>query len=172
MLQNRTSIQILGVLAASLLLGAPALAQSQQDQTFVKAAMEVNLAEIQIGQLASKQGATEGVKRFGQRLVIDHTRLEAELKPIAAKIGLTSPAELAPDDQSLLAKLQGQSGSEFDSTFIDAMVKGHHAGIQLYKTEETSGQDPTVKNAARYGEPVIAEHLKLAEHLQGGMGKS
>ncbi|MGF7180532.1 putative outer membrane protein [Tunturiibacter psychrotolerans] len=132
----------------------------------------MNLAEIQIGQLASKQGATEGVKKFGQRLVIDHTRLEDELKPIAAKIGLTPPTELAPGDQTLLGKLQGQSGSEFDDTFIHAMVKGHQEAIQLYKTEETSGQDPTVKNAARYGEPVIAEHLKLAEHLQGGTGKS
>ena len=172
MRQNRIGLHILGVLTASLLLGAPALAQSQQDQTFIKTAMEVNIAEIQIGQLASNQGATEEVKKFGQRLVIDHTRLEDELVPIAAKIGLTPPKELAPDDQALLTKLQGQSGAEFDDTFVHAMVKGHHQAIQLYKTEETSGQDPTVKNAARHGEPVIAEHLKIAEHLQSSMGKS
>jgi putative membrane protein len=157
---------------AAILLATTAFGQSQADKTFVQTAMEVNLAEIQVGQLAAQKGATDGVKRFGQRLVSDHTRLEDEMKPIAARIGVTPPAELAPDDQALLTKLQGESGATFDMTFVNAMVSGHKQGVQLYKTEETNGQDAAVKESATKGEPVIAAHLRMAERLAETLGKS
>jgi putative membrane protein len=112
------------------------------------------------------------VKRFGQRLVSDHTRLEDEMKPIAARIGVTPPAELAPDDQALLTKLQGESGAAFDMTFVNAMVSGHKQGVQLYKSEEVNGQDAAVKESATKGEPVIAAHLRMAERLAETLGKS
>jgi len=54
--------------------------------------MEVNLAEIQVGQLAAQKGAADGV-RDSAKARSDHTRLEDEMKPIAARIGVTPPAE-------------------------------------------------------------------------------
>lgn len=158
--------------AAAMMFAVTAFGQSQADKKFAETAMEVNLAEIQVGQLAAQKGATEAVKRFGQRLVTDHTRLEDEMKPIAAKIGVSPPAELAPDDQALLTKLQGESGLAFDATFVNAMVAGHKQGVQLYKTEEADGQDAAVKDAATKGEPVIAAHLRIAEHLAATLGGS
>lgn len=172
MVHTRMRLHVLSVSAAVLFLGPTAFAQSQADTTFVKTAIEVNVAEIQIGRLATQKGATEGVKKFGQRMITDHTRLEDGMKPIAAKIGLTPPTELAPDDQALLTKLQGESGAEFDSTYVHAMVDGHRKVLQLYKTEAASGQDSAVKSAAAKGEPTIAEHLRLAEHLLSAMGNS
>jgi putative membrane protein len=168
----RTNKKSMCLSVAAMLLAATAFGQTQTDKTFVQTAMEVNLAEIQVGQLAAQKGATDGVKRFGQRLVSDHTRLEDEMKPIAAKIGVTPPAELAPDDQALLTKLQGESGAAFDMTFVNAMVSGHKQGVQLYKNEETNGQDAAVRVSATKGEPVIAAHLRIAERLAGTIGKS
>src|ERR1035437_3460253 len=126
---------ILSVSAIALLLGATAFAQTQQDKNFVKTAMEINIAEIRIGQLVSQQGASESVRKFGQRMITDHTRLENEITPIAAKIGITPPTELAPDDQALLTKLQGESGTDFDAKYVSAMVDGHRKALQLYKME-------------------------------------
>jgi putative membrane protein len=134
--------------------------------------MEINIAEIQIGHLVLKQGASEAVRNFGQRMITDHTRLENEITTVAAKIGITPPTALAPDDQALLSKLQGKSGADFDATYVNAMVEGHRKAVQLYKTEETGAQDPAVKRIATRGEPVIAEHLRMAEHLQSTMPKS
>jgi len=112
MLYRQIYTHILGVSAVALFLGATTFAQTQQDQNFVKTAMEINIAEIQIGHLVLKQGASEDVRKFGQRMITDHTRLENEITPIAAKIGITPPTELAPDDQALLTKLKGESGAE------------------------------------------------------------
>ena len=172
MLQRRIGMHILSVSTAALLFGSTAFAQSQGDKNFVKAAMQVNVGEMRIGQLAVKKGATEGVRSFGERTVIDHTRLEKEIKPVAEKIGVSQPTGLAPDDQALLTKLEGESGAEFDDTYIHAMVEGHREAVQLYKTEEANGQDAAVKSAATHGEHVVAEHLSLAEHLQSTLAKN
>ena len=67
---------------------------------------------------------------------------------------------------------QGESGAGFDATYVHVMVEGHRKAVQLYKTEETDARDAAVKRAATHGEPVIAEHLRLAEHLLSTMGKS
>ena len=172
MFTRRIGMHILSVSAEALFLGSTAFAQSQGDKNFVKTAMQVNVGEMRIGQLAAKKGASEGVRKFGERTVVDHTRLENEIKPIAEKIGVALPTELAADDQALLTKLEEESGVKFDDTYIRAMVEGHREAVQLYKTEEADGQDAAVKSAATDGEQVIAEHLRLAEHLKSTMGKS
>ena len=172
MFTRRIGMYILSVSAAALFLGSTAFAQSQGDKNFVKTAMQVNVGEMRIGQLAAKKGASEGVRKFGERTVVDHTRLENEIKPVAEKIGVALPTELAADDQALLTNLEGESGAKVDDTYIRAMVEGHREAVQLYKTEEADGQDAAVKNAATDGEQVIAEHLRLAEHLQNTMAKN
>jgi putative membrane protein len=172
MLYAKIGTHIVSVSAAALVLGVAAFAQTQQDKDFVKTAMEINLAEIQIGHLVLKQSTSEPVKNFARRMITDHTRLESEITPVAATIGVAAPTELAPDDRALLTKLKGESGADFDSTYVNAMVEGHRKAVQLYKTEEAGAQDATVKSAATHGEPVIAEHLRMAEHLLSNMGKS
>ena len=58
---NFWSISILtaGIIAAVL---ATSSAFAQADQKFIKEAIEGNLAEVQMGQLAQKNGASQGVK--------------------------------------------------------------------------------------------------------------
>lgn len=94
MLQRRIGMHILSVSTAALLFGSTAFAQSQGDKNFVKAAMQVNVGEMRIGQLAAKKGATEGVRSFGERTVIDHTRLEKRSSQLPRKSECPSPRGL------------------------------------------------------------------------------
>jgi putative membrane protein len=64
-----TTKLILGASLASILaLGSPGFAQDKASQKFLKDAIEGNLAEVQMGQLAQKNGNSEGVRSFGQML--------------------------------------------------------------------------------------------------------
>ena len=45
------------------------------------------------------------------------------------------------------------------------MVKDHREDLADFKTEASSGSDPSIKEAASQGAPVIAEHLKMAEQI-------
>jgi putative membrane protein len=47
---------------------------SAADRQFVKKAAEGGLAEVELGKLATERASSEEVKRFGQRMVDDHTK--------------------------------------------------------------------------------------------------
>jgi putative membrane protein len=139
---------------------------SASDKTFVREALAGDLGEIQVGQMAAQKGASEGVKDFGQKLVTDHTKLKDQMTPVAEQLGITPPTEPLAKQQAVAKRLEGLSGEQFDREFIKAMVTDHREDVQKFKKEETSAKSSAVKDAATQGEPVIAEHLKIAEDLQ------
>jgi putative membrane protein len=138
---------------------------SMQDKKFAKEALAGGMAEVQLGQLAEQKGNSEDVKQFGQRMVEDHTKLDDQMKPIAAQLGVQPPTQLMPKDQALLTKLQGLSGDEFDKVYIRAMLKDHKKDNKAFEQEATMGQNADEKQAAMQGDQVIKEHLQLAENL-------
>ena len=136
---------------------------SPEDKKFVKEEIAGSIGEVQLGKLAEEKGAGEDVKQFGERLVTDHTKLKEEMTPVAEQIGLTPPNSPLPKEKTLEAKLQGLSGEAFDKVFIAAMVKDHKKDLAEFKKEGSSAKSPEVRQVAEKGEPVIAEHLRLAE---------
>src|SRR5215204_4816759 len=67
-------------LAALVTCAAPAYAQDKTSQKFIKEAIEGNLAEVQIGQLAQQKGQSDGVKSFGQLLATDHGTVATDME--------------------------------------------------------------------------------------------
>ena len=55
----------------AVLFGSLSFAQDAGSQKFLKEAIEGNLAEVEMGKLSQKQGASEGVRTFGQMLEKD-----------------------------------------------------------------------------------------------------
>ena len=53
------------------------------DKTFVKKAAAGGLAEVELGQLATQKASSEDVKKFGQRMVDDHSKANDQLKQVA-----------------------------------------------------------------------------------------
>src|SRR5262245_17931404 len=92
---------LFAVAAAALLivLAGPARAQNQNeaDFKFLKEASEINNAEIHVGKLAEKQGTSDAVRKFGQRLQMDHSRMNDEVKAVAQKKGVNLADDVGPD---------------------------------------------------------------------------
>ncbi len=200
MISNRMSKRIVTLSGVALLCGVTAFAQSatdsgqngssmssmssghasSADKMFAKKALQGGMAEVQLGQLASQNGGSDDVKQFGQKMVDDHTKLGDQLKPIAQQMGVTAPTTLSAKDQALMTKLQGESGKQFDNTYIKAMVKDHRMDLRQFRKEARMGKDQSLKDAAASGAQVIQEHLNMVEQLAqthhvmvpGGMGKS
>jgi putative membrane protein len=141
-------------------------AASMADKDFVQEAMQGDMAEIQLAQLAQQKASSEGVKQFAQRMITDHTKLDAQIKPIAQQLGVTPPANLDSKHKALQTKLEGLSGAEFDKEYIKAMVTDHREDLSKFRQEASSAQNPELKNAASQASPIIAEHLKMAENLE------
>ncbi len=138
---------------------------SMADKKFVKEALEGGMAEVQLGQLAAQKGNSDDVKKFGQKMVDDHSKMGDDLKPVASQIGVTPPTSVSVKDKALMTKLEGLSGDAFDKVYIQAMVKDHKMDLAEFKKEASSGMDPAVKEQASKGTEVISQHLQMIEQI-------
>ena len=156
-----------GAIAALLPVGAFAAQLSTQDRSFIEHAAMGGLAEVQEGQLAQSKAASPQVKQFGQRMVQDHTPNNQELMTLARQKGVTPPAALDSTHRQEITTLQKDSGAAFDRDYIKREVSDHQEMASLLQQEIQSGTDPDVKAYAQKTLPVIQEHLRMAQQLQG-----
>jgi len=153
-----------GLLAADL--------PAAHDQTFVNKAAQGGQAEVTLGQLAAKNASNQKVKDFGQRMASDHSKAGQQLTSIAQTKKITPPSTMTSEDQALYRKLQAMSGSEFDKTYMEAMVKDHQKDIDEFQREADTGKDPEVKAFAAQTLPTLREHLKMAQDAAAAVGAS
>lgn len=174
---KRTSLYLACLSAALAISATVSVAQQAQgggqsnlssaDKKFLTSAMEGNMAEVQLGNLALQKSSNPDVKEFAQKMVDDHTKMQDQAKPVADQAGVTPPAGPSAKSQAIMAKLQAASGAQFDKEYAKDMVEDHKEDDKEFKKEETSGKDQSIKDLATQGEPIIAQHLQMAQTLDG-----
>jgi putative membrane protein len=146
------------------LMRSPALADDKQssDQTFMQKADEIDMAEAKLGKVAEQDATSRAVKKFGERMVQDHSRMNKELREIAGREGISLPRQLDQRHQALLDQLSQLKGIAFDRAYTRDMVSGHQKAIEQFEAEAKNGRDPQVKAWAEKSLPILREHLRLA----------
>jgi putative membrane protein len=141
-------------------------AQNFGDQAFVTKAMEGGMAEVELGKLAADKSQSQDVKQFAEKMVNDHSQMgDKWFKPVAKEIGVSEPKGPSKKDKKLIEKLQGLSGQEFDTQYIQAMLKDHKEDLKDFQTEAQAAQDPNVKQIAEQGTKVVSQHLQMIEQI-------
>jgi putative membrane protein len=141
------------------------------DQKFMKEAIEGNLAEVQMGQLAQQNGQSQGVKDFGQMLQTDHSQANTKAQSVAQSLNMTPPTEPNAKQKKDYAKMSKLNGAAFDKAFAQHMVADHKKDIAAYK-KETKSKNQTVAGYASETLPTLQKHLETAQSLQKSGGKS
>jgi putative membrane protein len=169
------------VVALALLSAAPAvMAQSspksagtaatksekapKAEQTFIKEAIEGNLAEVKMGELSQQKGDESDVKTYGQMLVKDHGAANEKAKAAAQSAGVTPPSSPSAKQQKTYDMLSKLSGEKFDRQFAEHMIKDHKTAISEY-TKAAKGAGP-IAEYAKATLPTLKEHLQKAQALQ------
>jgi putative membrane protein len=146
--------------------GTASSPQSMADQSFVIDAMQGNMAEVQLAQLAQQKSQSQDVKQFAQRMVNDHTQMNQKwFVPIAKQLNVSEPKGPSKKAKKVMEKLQSLNGDEFDKEYITAMLKDHQEDLKKFKQEADASQDPTIKQIAQQGSTVISSHLQLVEQI-------
>jgi putative membrane protein len=138
---------------------------SAADQTFVKKAAQGGMAEVELGKLATQKASSEDVKKFGQRMVDDHTKANDQLKQIAGDKGVTLPTDLNSKDQAMKDRLSKLDGEKFDQAYMKNMVRDHTKDVSEFRKESTSGKDNDLKSFASQTLPTLEDHLKEAKSI-------
>lgn len=121
---------------------------SERDAQFLVNAAEVNLEEIQLGQLAQQRSTMPDIQSLGKMMYEGHTKSLAELTNLAKKKLVTIPAAPTDKAQDAYKKLNDKSGNYFDKEYTDMMVKGHKEAIEKFENYIKDSKDADIKEWA------------------------
>lgn len=133
--------------------------EKEDDAKFLVNAAEINLEEIQLGQLAQTRGTTSHVKDLGKMMETEHGKALADLQTLAAKKQITIPTTLTESGMDANKKLIDTKGSDFDKEYADMMVSGHKDAISKFEKASTDAQDIDIRNWAAAMLPALRLHL-------------
>jgi putative membrane protein len=151
-------------LAAALLGGVSmAVAADAASTNFIKEAIQGNLAEVKMGQLAQQKGQSDEAKKFGQMLQKDHSDANTKAMAVAKQIGVTPPMEPNAEQKAMYDKLSKLSGLEFDRQFAKEMVEDHQKDIAAFQKE--SSMNDEAGKFAKDTLPTLQHHLQMAQSL-------
>jgi putative membrane protein len=143
---------------------------SAADKTFIKKAAEGGMAEVELGKLAAEKGSSEDVKKFGQRMVDDHSKANDQLKHVASSKGVDVPSDLNAKDKATKERLSKLSGAQFDKAYMANMVRDHQQDVAEFRRESKMAKDPDVKSFASQTLPTLEDHLKEARSIAPKVG--
>ena len=148
---------------------ANANSSASMHDSFWSAAAVGGMAEVELGRLASTKAQNAEVKKFGEMMVTDHSKANDELKSIAAKNNITIPTSLDSSHQSLLQKMQGLSGADFDREYVEEMVSDHEEDVEEFEKQSQNNSDPEAKAFATKTLPTLRKHLDAIKAIQAKM---
>jgi putative membrane protein len=156
--------------AAALVVFAAALSARAEDQPFddvkfVKTAAIDGMTEVKLGKLAAAQAKNDDVKKFGERMVKDHTKAGDDLKAAAKAAGIPFPDALDEKHQKEVETFKSYTGADFDAAYVKDMVDDHTKAVALFTRASKEAKDQGIKDFATATLPVLKEHLELAKKL-------
>jgi putative membrane protein len=149
-----------------ILAGSSTQALAKSDTAFLTDAIQGNLAEISMGQLAQKNGGSDRVRSFGQMLVEDHSTANEKAKSLAQAQGVTLPTAPKPEAKTEFERLSKLNGDNFDKEFAKHMVADHKKDIAEFEAQAKGGDE--VASFAKDTLPTLQKHLQTAQSLASG----
>jgi putative membrane protein len=135
------------------------------DEMFVKKASIGGLFEVQAGNIATKNGDSQGVKDFGTMMVKDHTKANKELMTVAKEAGLQVETKLDAKHMKKVQMFRGLTGDAFDKEYMKDMVKDHEMDIKEFEEASTKATNSAVKQFATKTLPTLRKHLAAAKKV-------
>jgi putative membrane protein len=155
------------ICGAVILMNAKVHAQaSDSDKQFLAKAAQSDVNEIKLSQLAEEKASNPAVKAFAQKMVTEHKKLSASMKPFADSWGLSAPTDLDDDHKKEYSKLSGLSGADFDKEYMDQMVSDHTKALDAFTSEAKDTKDAKFREAVLKGKTVVAAHKNMAYDLK------
>jgi putative membrane protein len=140
----------------------------------------IDKEEIEVGQIAQKNGSTRDVKDFGATLVRDHTKADQDVKTLASKVNVDLEAKKADAKhqekqqvmQNKIDQLKKMSGKDFDRAFAQMMVNGHRQAIEMVKDARGTVQNAELKSLLDQLLPTLQKHEDIANDILNKAGNT
>ena len=124
---------------------------------------QINMAEIEAGQLALEKSRSEQVRGFAQQVVDEHSADLQALRALAQARGVSLPEEESIRSMSQSVALKMLSGRLFDRQYLKRMgISEHQRTLGLLRDALKNTQDPELLALIEKMLPVVQSHLQKA----------
>jgi putative membrane protein len=140
------------------------------DREFLEQAVQSNLTEIELGNLAKARATNPTVKAYADMMVMEHTTAHTDLKNRAAAKKLTIKDVLNDENKTKRDNLNKLSAADFDRAYMRSQVADHQVTAGKFATQIDQGTDAELKLYAQQYKPNIDKHLSEAQGIVAGLG--
>jgi putative membrane protein len=150
--------------------GAAGQSTSAQDENWLMAAHQSNLAEIAAGRDAERFAEDGDVRNLAEDLVEHHEELDETVQNLARKYDVFLPPLPNDTQRQALDALQNKEGDTYDAAWVRNEIAQHEAIKAAGEKEVAEGDASDVVAAARDAAPVIQAHLDELRQIAGDTG--
>ncbi len=133
------------------------------DRDFLVRVRQAGLWEIPTGQQAQQRAGSTRVKEVGQMLVADHTKLDEQVRALAAKLNVELPSTPNADQQGWMAELSTKTGQDYDKTFADRLRAAHGKVFSAVALVRAGTKNSEIRAFAQVAVDVVMKHMTLLE---------
>jgi putative membrane protein len=132
-------------------------------------ASRIDLAEIDAGKLALSHARSPKAKQFAQHMVTGHTAVEAKFNGLLKAQNIATAEsticdKLTADTAEQKQSLMGQSGFDFDRSYLAAQLKDHQDVLDLFDNKLIpAAQNSQLKAALEQTRTKVVEHIQMAK---------
>jgi putative membrane protein len=132
------------------------------DGTFLTEAWRRGQTEVKMAELATRQAGSPAVKQLGDRMLVEHAKLNEEIKGLATKKAQNIWGD---PDNIKLSELRQLSGDAFDRAYLAELVKLHDRSIADFDSALKGTSDPDLKAFLARALPTLKTHLAMVKKL-------
>jgi putative membrane protein len=122
-------------------------------------------AEVALSRLALERSTNPEVKRFAQKTIRDHEKLNQEITQIANRRGMTVSMEPDATEDKISTHLSKLSGNEFDREYMSEMIADHAKMTAKLDAQTKQTKDSELQQWAARQLPLFQEHLHTAQSI-------
>jgi putative membrane protein len=162
----------------ALLLGSGGVALAQgnkvdkHDEAFLRQNARSGVYEKAISETARQNATNPEIKRFAEKVVAEHGRLNKEAEEVANSAGMTLPTTMTPEQQAALTQLKSQNGTSFDEAYLNDMINENRNNLATLEKERGSAQNQHLQSLVQREMLADRAHVARAKILETAMGGS
>ena len=138
----------------------------KMDRDFVMKAAGGGMMEVELGNIAQQNAATQRVKDFGAMMVRDHSKANDELKAFASKRNLMLNTDsLMALHKSHIDAMKNKTGAAFDKAYIRMMLDDHKKDVAEFEKASKMCKDQECQGWAGKTLPTLQTHLDSAQAI-------
>jgi putative membrane protein len=155
---------------------AGAVASPKSDWTdaqILAFASTANAGEIQEAQIAKSKATNPAVKKFALLMISDHTKMQADGKALAAKLGITPDTSKSDvidlekgAEKDIKDLTDKKAGKDWDADYMGKQVDAHQLVLDKLNDASQSVKSPELKNALNETIATVQGHLTMAKAIK------